>query len=62
MSRATLSPAHRLYSFSAAMVASFARADIPYAVQLLLLLQLTELLLVWARTGLGARPATSSRH
>lgn len=52
-----LSRAHRIYAYSEAMIASFARADIPYAVQALLLLQITELLVGRALTHLIPGPA-----
>lgn len=48
MARVALGQAHRLYNSSEAMVAAFAQANIPYAAQALLLLQIAELLV--ART------------
>ncbi|MFG1243439.1 hypothetical protein V5F31_13775 [Xanthobacter sp. V7C-4] len=62
MSRATLNQARRLYSFSEAMVVTFAQANIPYAALALLLLRLAEFLVSWAPTCLIARPTMSSKH
>lgn len=48
MGRATLSQAHRLYAFSETLLTSFAQANIPYAVEVLLLLQFAEPLIAQA--------------
>lgn len=48
MGRATLSQAHRLYAFSETLLTSFAQANIPYAVEVLLLLQFAEPLIARA--------------
>lgn len=44
MGRATLSQARRVYTFSETLLVSFAQANIPYAVEILLLLQFADLL------------------
>jgi len=48
MGRAALSQAHRLYTFSETLLVSFAQANIPYAIEILLLLQFAELLIARA--------------
>lgn len=62
MARAALSQAHRLYCFSETMVASFAQANVPYAAQTLLLLQIAELLLARVLTHLTTNPFQSHRR
>ncbi|WP_010164500.1 hypothetical protein [Sphingomonas sp. PAMC 26617] len=48
MGHAALSQAHRLYSFSETILVSFAQANIPYAIEILLLLQFADLLIARA--------------
>ncbi|OYY72070.1 hypothetical protein [Sphingomonas sp. 28-63-12] len=59
MTRVAFSQAQRLYSFSESMVASLAQANMPYAAQALLILQIAELLAARILANLTARASQS---
>lgn len=59
MAHIALRQARRLYGVSESMVASLARADIPYAAQALLLLQIAELLAARILVNLSAHTSAA---
>lgn len=59
MTRTTFSQAQRLYGYSKSIVASLAQANIPYAAQALLILQIADLLVARILATLTVRAAQS---
>jgi hypothetical protein len=62
MTRIAFRQAQRLYSFSESIVASLAQANIPYAAQAFLILQIAELLAARILANLTTRASQSLVH